>query len=284
MIIDFRGRPPTPPYLRYFGEDRTRWIAERVGATSLSPAFLAQSLEQFFEEMDQAGITYTVALGRNSPELTVGTRTFPAGIIPNDHVLDLQTRFPDRVIGMAGIDVSNQLRDALAEIDEFVGEKELKGVFIEPQRAFPAQPDDPRIMPVYEKCLEYGVPVVIMTGPFAGPDIGYSDPRHIDVVASQFPDLPIIAGHGSWPYVSEIIAVAFKHPNVFVSPDIYHFVPGAAPYVEAANGFMADQLLFGTAYPIRPLKQTVEDFKRLPFQEDSLAKALGLNAQRLLGL
>lgn len=284
MIVDFRGRPPTLEYLTYFGQDRTRWIGERVGARSMSQAFLEGSLELFFEEMSEAGIDYTVALGRNSPEMLVGERRFPAGIIPNEHVLELQTRYPDRVVGMAGVDVSNQIHDAVAEIDEFVGQRGLKGVFVEPQRALPGQPDDPAVMPVYEKCLEYGVPVSIMSGPFAGPDIGYTDPRHIDAVATRYPDLNIIAGHGAWPYVTEIIAVAFKHPNVYVSPDIYHFVPGSEGYVTAANGFMADQLLFGTAYPIRPLGQTVEDFKTLPFEPEALNKALGLNAQRLLGL
>ena len=284
MIVDFRGRPPTPEYLAYFGEARTRWIGERVGAKDMSHAFLEGSLDLFFAEMDEAGIDYSVALGRNSPELKVGERVFPAGIIPNEHVLELQTRYPDRVIGMAGIDVSNRLHDARAEIDEFVGQRGLRGVFIEPQRALQCPPDDPLVMPVYEKCVEYKVPVVIMTGPFAGPDIGHTDPRHIDAVAAQFPDLPIVAGHGCWPYVNEIIAVAFKHPNVYVSPDIYHFVPGAMAYVEAANGFMSDQLLFGTAYPIRPLQQTVEDFKQLPFRDDALEKALGRNAKSLLRL
>ena len=283
-IIDFRGRPPTAEYLAYFGPDRLQWIAERVGARSISRAYREQSLDLFFEEMDEAGIEYTVALGRNSPELLVGKRRFPAGIIPNDHVLDLQTRFPDRVIGMAGVDVSNRLHDAVREVEDYVGNRGLKGVFIEPQRAIPGHPSDPVCYPVYEKCVELDVPVSIMTGPFAGPDIGYTAPEHIDVVANEFPELKIIAGHGAWPYVNEIIAVAFKHPNVYVSPDIYHFTPGSAAYVEAANGFMSDQLLFGTAYPIRPLKQTVEDFERLGLKADSLEKALFKNGRALLGL
>jgi predicted TIM-barrel fold metal-dependent hydrolase len=283
-IIDFRGRPPTPAFLSYFGPDRLRWIAERVGARSISRAYQEKSLDLFFAEMDEAGIEYTVALGRNSPELMVGKRRFPAGIIPNDHVLDLQTRYPGRVIGMAGVDVSNRLHNAVDEIDDYVGKRGLKGVFIEPQRAIPGHPSDPVCFPVYEKCVELGVPVSIMTGPFAGPDLSYTAPVHIDIVASEFPDLKIIAGHGAWPYVNEIISVAFRHPNVYVSPDVYHFTPGSAAYVEAANGFMADQLLFGTAYPIRPLRQTVEDFSRLGLKPDSLEKALFKNGRALLGL
>ena len=283
MIIDFRGRPPTPEYLTYFDAPRVEWFARRVGAKGMSQAFLDASLDGFFEEMEEAGIDYTVALGRNSPEMMVGERRFPAGIIPNSHVLDLQTRYPDKVIGFAGVDVTNKIHDALAEIDEFVAEKGLKGVFVEPQRSR-GHPDDPGIFPIYERCIELDVPVSIMSGPFAGPDIGFSDPARIDAVATRFPSLKIIAGHGCWPYVTEIIAVAFKHANVYVSPDIYHFAPGSEAYVEAANGFMADQLLFGTAYPIRLLKQTVEDFKSLSFKPETLEKALGGNARRLLGI
>lgn len=283
MIIDFRGRPPTPEYMTYFDASRVEWIAERVGAKGLSQAFLDVSLDGFFKEMEGAGIDYTVALGRNSPEMMVGERRFAAGIIPNSHVLDLQTRFPDKVIGFAGVDVTNKIHDALAEIDEFVAEKGLKGVFIEPQRSN-GHPDDPSIFPIYERCIALDVPVSIMSGPFAGPDISFSDPARIDAVATRFPSLKIIVGHGCWPYVTEIIAVAFKHANVYVSPDIYHFTPGSEPYIEAANGFMADQLLFGTAYPIRRLKQTVEDFKSLPLKPESLEKALGENARRLLGI
>jgi predicted TIM-barrel fold metal-dependent hydrolase len=78
------------------------------------------------------------------------------------------------------------------------------------------------------------------------------------------------------------VAVAFKHPNVFVSPDVWHFVPGAGAYIDAANTFMADQLLFATAYPFRPLKLTVDAFKALPLKPESLEKALYKNASRLL--
>lgn len=284
MIIDFRCRPPTDEFLTYFDPPRMKWIAARVGADTMSPAYLARSVEGFIGEMDEAGINIGVALGRNSPEMMVGRRKFPAGIIPNQHVLDLQTKYPDRIVGFAGIDVSNKLHDALEEIDVYVRRGGLKGVFIEPQRALRGHPDDQRIFPIYERCLELGVPVSIMTGPFAGADISFTDPAHIDAVATQFPDLKIVCGHGCWPYVNEVIAVAFKHPNVYVSPDVYHFTPGADAYVEAGNGFMQDQLMFGTAYPVRPLAQTVTDFRKLPWKDSVLEKILYGNAAKVLGL
>lgn len=284
MIVDFRCRPPTPEFLDYFPQSMVVNMAKR-NKVSVSQAFLNASLDEFFVEMKEAGVDYAVAVGRNSPALMdAGTVRFNAASVPNQHIVDLQRKYPEHIIGMAGIDVSNKIHNAIDEIETYVEKGGLKGVFIEPQRAFPGQPDDKRIYPVYEKCVEINVPVVIMTGALAGDDIGYADPTPIDHVAAQFPDLKIVCGHGSWPDVTRMIAVALKHPNVYISPDTYQFRPGSLLYVEAANGFLEDQYLFGTAYPMRALKPFVEEFKKLPFTPEAMDKALGGNARRLLGL
>ena len=60
----------------------------------------------------------------------------------------------------------------------------------------------------------------------------------------------IVCCHGFYPNVREIVTVAFRNENVFVSPDMYTFCPGGGLYVEAANHFMADQFLFGSSYPV----------------------------------
>ena len=45
---------------------------------------------------------------------------------------------------------------------------------------------------------------------------------------------------------------------------------------------MADQFLFATAYPLRPLIEIVEDFMALPLSDEARDKALFGNAMRLL--
>ena len=52
-------------------------------------------------------------------------------------------------------------------------------------------------------------------------------------------------------------------------------------YVDAANGYLQDRFLFGTAYPALPLKATVDRFLALPFQDAVRPKLLHENAQRL---
>ena len=60
-----------------------------------------------------------------------------------------------------------------------------------------------------------------MAGGNGGPDLSYSDPVHVDRVAADFPALPIVVSHGGWPWVHQILHVAYRRQNVHVSPDMY---------------------------------------------------------------
>ena len=111
-----------------------------------------------------------------------------------------------------------------------------------------------------------------------------ADRSKVDRVAKTFPKLPLVCCHGFYPNVHAMVTVAFRNENVFVSPDMYTFAPGGGLYIEAANGFMKDQFLFGSSFPFRPMKQGVVDFKALGLTPDSLDAALWRNADRILGL
>jgi predicted TIM-barrel fold metal-dependent hydrolase len=132
-------------------------------------------------------------------------------------------------------------------------------------------------------CEKLAVPAFVMSGPTT-PDLRLNDPLAVDRVARTFPKLPIVCCHGFYPHVAEMVTVAFRNENVFVSPDMYTFAPGGGLYVEAANGFMKDQFLFGSSFPFRPMRQGVEDFRALGLSEEALDAALWRNADRLLNL
>ncbi|OGA67679.1 MAG: hypothetical protein A3G81_11090 [Betaproteobacteria bacterium RIFCSPLOWO2_12_FULL_65_14] len=123
-----------------------------------------------------------------------------------------------------------------------------------------------------------------MTGPFAGPSIEDTHPKHIQRVAADFPRLSIVVGHGCWPFTNEMLGVAYRHENVFVSPDAYLFMPGSEVFVEAAKGFLQDQLLYGSAYPVRELDVCLDLFLALNLPDGIYSKTLGRNAARVFGL
>lgn len=129
------------------------------------------------------------------------------------------------------------------------------------------------------------IPVLLMAGGNAGPDCSYSSPEHIDRVARDFPKLVLISGHGNWPWVSQIIHVCYRRPNVLLSPDTYMFgMPGAQDFVDAINGFMSERFLFATAFPFVSLKSAVDRFLKLGVKEEYLDAVLYANAARVLKL
>ena len=72
--------------------------------------------------------------------------------------------------------------------------------------------------------------------------------------------------------------------NIYLCPDMYLFnCSGAADYIMAANNFMQDRFLFGTAYPLMPIVDCVSHFKGL-FKPEVLPKLLYKNAAKLLDI
>lgn len=275
-IIDFRVRPPVGSQDLYFYKtpERRDNFNRKLGFTPARSA-IEQSMPLLFEEMDSVGVALSVVVGRVSPSL---------GSTSNDDVAGVVKQYPDRFVGFGAIDPLDR-RAAMDEINRAVG-LGLKGINIEPGTyRTPLYADDARLYPIYAQCEDLGLPIILMTGGNPGPDLSYTNPVQVDRVAAHFPKLSIIVSHGNWPWVHEILHVAFRRPNVFVSPDMYLFdLPGSDDYVKAADTYLADQFIYASAYPLTPLKDYAERFLALPIRPESMEKVVYKNAARLLKL
>ena len=279
-IVDMRSRPSflhaffgaepnTPQY------DVVKWLNKRVGSHDLEHFTRAKDPEGVVSEMDDAGISVAVMVARSVPGVRVS----------NDDLAAVAARGSGRLVAIASVDPLELGRDAaVAEATRAIKELGMKGLNLD--AGFYAEgmkANDERLMPLYEVCDTLGVPAFVMSGPTT-PDLTLNDPLAVEVVARAFPKMKVVCCHGFYPNVREIVTVAFRNENVFVSPDMYTFCPGGGGYVEAANHFMADQFLFGSSYPFRPMKQGVEDFKALGLTQEAYEKASWRNADRVLGL
>ena len=276
-IIDFRLRPPYKGFLNariYTRQDISGNFTRQLGFP-VPPSAEAKSIDLMFKEMDQAGIRIGVAVGRNTKVL---------GAVPNVDVAAMAQEFPDRLVAVASIDPIDR-KDAMRQLEE-ARNLGMKGINLEPgMMADPMHLDDRRLYPIYAYCEDNHIPTILMGGGNAGPDISYTSPEHIDRVLADFPDLKVVTAHGSWPWAKEILHVAFRRPNLYVSPDMYLYnLPGMSDYIMAANGFLQDRFLFGTAYPLCPLVEYTAWFQSLPIKPDIMDKILYKNASRLLGI
>lgn len=278
VIIDFRVRPPFGGYLRgHVFRDRERTASmSRAQGHEPAPSLLEASWDLFRAEMDAAGIDVAVVPGRWADPRY--------GEVPNEDIAQLVRLGGGRFVGFAAVDV--RAPNAAAELERAVRELGLIGLALDPGFAHqPFYADDPIALPLYERCHRLGVPLMLTVSGNAGPDISYADPLRVDRIAAAYPDLQIIVAHGGWPRVLEMLGVAFRRPNVWLSPDQYAVnMPGALHWVEAANSFLRDRLLFGSSYPFLPLAGALASYRALPFRPDVLDAVLGGNAQRLLDM
>ncbi len=280
MIFDLRFRPPYKGFLQLHIFARDPW-KKRPGQMGVSPApsLVQKSLPLMFEEMDRAGITKALILGRKAIP--------PFGNVPNEDVLAFVQEYPGRFYAAPALDPTNRTA-CLEELEQLRTHPEVKAIHIEPGwAARPMYADDPNLYPIYERLVELGLPVILSAAQDEGPDLSFADPVHHHRVARDFPTLKLIIGHGAWPYIHQVLAVAYDYPNVYLSPDMYLNIPnmpGALEFARAANYYLGDRLLFGTAYPARPLIESVQQFHELPISEEVKPKVLYNNAIQLFAI
>lgn len=278
-IIDMRSRPSflhdfygaTPGTKEY---DVVKWLNGRVGSKDSEHFTRSKTAKAFVEEIREANIQAAVIVGRDIP----GIRH------TNDEIHSLTSKHKE-LVGMGSVDPYALGSDgSVREVERAIKVLGMKGINIEPGFASTqTHADDPIYYPIYEACSRLKVPVSIMSGPTT-PNFSLNDPAAVGRVARAFPDLSIICYHGFYPYVNEIIGVAWRYENVFIVPDMYIFLPGSALYVDAANGFMKDQLLFGSSYPFRAMGQSIQDYRKLGLRDEVMDCVFSANAKRVLNM
>ena len=145
--------------------------------------------------------------------------------------------------------------------------------------------DDRRIYPIYAQLEDCGLPLIIMTGGNAGPDLSYTAPERLDRVLADFPGLRIVSSHGNWPWVHQILHVALRRPNLYLSPDyLLANMPGTNDYLQAADSWLSDRFLYASAFPFAPVAAYADWFRALPIKPENLERIMHDNAAHLLGL
>uniref|UniRef100_A0A7C3WD36 Amidohydrolase n=1 Tax=Fundidesulfovibrio putealis TaxID=270496 RepID=A0A7C3WD36_9BACT len=276
-IIDFRFRPHTPEAITGM-LDQKNIFRNMFEYFRFKDRAYSLPLEAIVEEMDALGVDKGVITSRDA-ETTYGA---PSG---NPGVAEMTRRFPDKFIGIAGLDPHKGM-GAIEELKRMTGDHGMRGAATDPCLArIPAS--HALYYPIYAKCCELGLPVVITTGPntlVPGTEMDHAHPRHIDRVARDFPGLKIVISHGCYPWVAEAVMMVQRNANVYMDISEYEEMPLAEGYIQAANALIPDKLLFASAHPFMDYKGQIALYKRLPFTREALQAVMYSNAARLLGL
>jgi predicted TIM-barrel fold metal-dependent hydrolase len=179
--------------------------------------------------------------------------------IPNRYVAEYVNRFPQKLIGFAGIDPTE--RTAIDELKMAKSELHLRGVTISPANQ-DFHPSDSRAMSVYAEAEQLGMPVLIHAGGqlTEASKLEYGRPYLLDEVARSFPRLRLVISQFGQPWVDETICMLGKHPNVFADVSGLLARPWQAynALVSAYQYGVIDKLLFGSDFPFTSVTECIE--------------------------
>ncbi len=274
-IIDFRFRPNTPEIINGIkNSDMFKAACDVIGFEKRVP----QPLPEIVEAVRRRGVELAVITGRDC-EMTYNTPT------NNQSVLEFVRAYPDLFIGFWGIDPHRGMK-SVYEIVRAVEELGMRGIATDPYLAH-IPPHDARYYPLYAKCCELDIPVFITTAPppqVPRAVIDYIDPRQVDIVARDFPELTLIMSHGGYPFVNEAVFTCMRNKNVYMDLSEYELAPMADVYVQGLNSFIGDKVVFASAHPFVEQEEAIAIYNNMKIDDAVRRKVMYETAAKILKL
>ena len=271
------------------------WTAEANAIRPKRDAFFGQkmrvpddtlgdvSLDELLSRMDAAGTERAFLVATR-----VGRLGHPACYhIPYDLVAEAVGRHPDRFSAIAGIDPYDGMRGVKA-LERAVRDDGFIGAHTYPHW-FELAPDHAKWYPFYTKCAELGVPVQMQVGQSMIYEPSYplrsvGRPITLDAVACDFPELALVGIHLGVPWIDEMIAMAWKHDNVFIGSDAHSPRYWPESFKHYVDTYGQDKVMFGTDFPVLGLERARREVTALGLRPEAERKLLRDNAVRVYRL
>ncbi|MCC0074380.1 MAG: amidohydrolase [Rhodobacter sp.] len=250
-----------------------------AGADGMLPS--VQETAQYYRERRIAAVIFPVDAERES-----GFRRYH-----NEEVAQIAAENDDILIPFASID-PHKGKMGVREARRLVRDFGIKGFKFHPTfQGF--YPNDRMAYDLYEAIADEGAIALFHTGQTGvgsgmrggmGMRLKYSNPMYLDDVAVDFPDMPIVLAHPSFPWQEEALSVCQHKPNVYI--DLSGWSPKYFPeiLVRYANSMLRKKMLFGSDWPAITPDRWLADFEKAGFRDEVRPLILKENAKRLLKL
>lgn len=211
--------------------------------------------------------------------------------ITNEEIAELAHKHSDVAIPFASVN-PHRGKEGVEMAKRLIRDYKVKGFKFHPQ-VQDFDPGDRMAYPLYEVIAEAKLPALFHTGQTGvgagtrgggGIRLKYGNPMLIDDVAVDFPDMPIILAHPSFPWQEEALSMATHKPQVYI--DLSGWSPKYFPpiLVRYANTLLKEKILFGSDHPVFSPERWMKEFAELDIKPEVRPLILKENAAKLLGL
>jgi uncharacterized protein len=276
--IDLHCYPGTQPWIDSYGP-----FVEAL-ATYWKRAWVAKTEDEVIAEFESAGVE-AVLVAFDIESIT------GAPPLSNDYVAGMRDRHPNTILqAWAAVDPLKGAA-ALDEARHAIEDLHLLGFHFHPIMGHYAV-DDVRLQPLFEVIEGLKVPVMIDVGTTGmgaglpgglGSKLRHAHPLAVDELASNFPNLTIIAAHPGWPWVDEMTAVALHKGNVYW--ELSGWAPKYLPesLKKDIRGRLRDKVMFGSDYPSMAYDRISREWDEIGYPDEVLQGLFHENAERVLG-
>jgi predicted TIM-barrel fold metal-dependent hydrolase len=244
-IIDGRVRLRTEQLLKPWTTDLKPYFKEYIHWYKMKDRLTPISVDENIKIAKDAGVDQMIVCGSTYAD--------------TDYIVDLAKKHPD-IIPIAVVRISDGIHDAVKEINRC--EKNVAAFHISPF-AVKMNANDKMFYPIYSHCEFLKKPIIIHGSLhfWRNSYMWHGHPQFIDEVAVDFPELKIIISHGGNGFGPTTLAIAQRHPNVYLEFSALRPKYMAPEFIQAANTYLRKKCIFGTDYPLIEFAEQIELWK-----------------------
>ena len=268
-VIDAWAQQPTHRLLEQ------PWLASLNRWTRKGDARAEVPADALLGHLDEAGVRRALVCAWCGPQ---------GWLISHDEVASLCASHPDRFVGVASANLFEPMA-AVRELRRCVKSRGFKALRVVPW-LWGLPPDDRRYYPLYAECCELEIPFLTQighTGPLLTSEPGRPIP-YLEHVLLEFPELVVVGGHVGFPWMNEVLSLAYKFPTFHVDTSAYAAKRYPRELVDYLREHGARRVLFGSNYPMLTPRQAMDGLDALNLAPDVLAAFLHDNAVRVFKL
>ena len=251
QIIDFRVRLRTAQLLKPWNIDNpAEHFKQYIKLYKMEPRLSVIGAAETIKEMTSHGISQAVICGSSAED--------------NEHLIDLKkSKEIENCYLIAGINLEYGINKNLKELERwrnlgFIGISICPCICGTPANA-------KELYPIYAYCELNNMVAIIHASIHYNrqQSMWLGDPQYIEEIAINFPKLKIVISHAGNGFGLLGLAIAQKHPNVYLEFSALWPKYLQENIITAINTYLKEKCIFGTDYPLVGFEENLKAWKKV---------------------